>query len=90
MVPREFAHTRVGLLRVAEVAGPPSPVDDPSPVPATVDTKYDGIALTGAERSKQSTVRKFAQYDDDLFIVSEYFKQKQFVKHGIKKKNTQK
>jgi hypothetical protein len=44
MVPTEFCHTPIGLLIVAEVAFPPSPVEDVIPVPTAVRIINDGIA----------------------------------------------
>jgi hypothetical protein len=52
-VPTESCHTPAGPLREAETAIPPSPED---PSPATVSTRYGGIADTihpQAERDKK-------------------------------------
>jgi hypothetical protein len=52
----------MGLLMEAEVAIPPSPVEDSDPVPATVATRYDGgTAETWTQRTERKTKRDEAK-----------------------------
>jgi hypothetical protein len=67
--PSESCHTVTGLLRVAAVEGLPSPVEEPTPVPATVLVTYEGRT---AEQSKEKYANEHSRTNrmEDLNCIS--------------------